>query len=183
MKPSDTRLQHARVWSAAKLLQRGIAIVARFLAFLHPRGAAGQIVFARVSKTLNLHLWCEISRSFPPGLSHCIVAHFHVSIAWLLYITHSSSFLFTLSHSPTFWLYLCVSPPLPLFSPLFCVLQVLPLSIVFVGMVVFNNLTLKYLGVAFYNVGRSLTTVFNVVSVSNSTYTLHGVLSWNVAVR
>ena len=42
--------------------------------------------------------------------------------------------------------------------------QVLPLSVVFVGMVVFNNLTLKYLGVAFYNVGRSLTTVFNVVS-------------------
>ena len=40
----------------------------------------------------------------------------------------------------------------------------LPLSIVFVGMVVFNNLTLKYLGIAFYNVGRSLTTVFNVVS-------------------
>ena len=42
-------------------------------------------------------------------------------------------------------------------------LQVLPLSIVFVGMITFNNLTLKYLGVAFYNVGRSLTTVFNVV--------------------
>lgn len=41
--------------------------------------------------------------------------------------------------------------------------QVLPLSIVFVGMIVFNNLTLKFLGVAFYNVGRSLTTVFNVV--------------------
>ena len=44
--------------------------------------------------------------------------------------------------------------------------QVLPVSLVFVGMIVFNNLTLKYLGVAFYNVGRSLTTVFNVVSVS-----------------
>ena len=42
-------------------------------------------------------------------------------------------------------------------------LAVLPLSIVFVGMIVFNNLTLKFLGVAFYNVGRSLTTVFNVV--------------------
>ena len=42
--------------------------------------------------------------------------------------------------------------------------QVLPLSIVFVGMITFNNLTLKFLGVAFYNVGRSLTTVFNVVS-------------------
>lgn len=42
--------------------------------------------------------------------------------------------------------------------------QVLPVSVVFVGMITFNNLTLKYLGVAFYNVGRSLTTVFNVVS-------------------
>ena len=41
MKPSDTRLQHARVWSAAKLLQRGNAIVTRLLAFLHPRGTAG----------------------------------------------------------------------------------------------------------------------------------------------
>ncbi|CAI8049421.1 GDP-fucose transporter 1 [Geodia barretti] len=30
-------------------------------------------------------------------------------------------------------------------------------------MITFNNLTLKFLGVAFYNVGRSLTTVFNVV--------------------
>ena len=42
-------------------------------------------------------------------------------------------------------------------------LQVLPLSVIFVSMITFNNLTLKYLGVAFYNVGRSLTTVFNVV--------------------
>ena len=47
-------------------------------------------------------------------------------------------------------------------------MQVLPLSVVFVGMIVFNNLTLKYLGVAFYNVGRSLTTVFNVVSATCS---------------
>ena len=39
----------------------------------------------------------------------------------------------------------------------------MPLSVIFVGMITFNNLTLKYLGVAFYNVGRSLTTVFNVV--------------------
>ena len=45
-----------------------------------------------------------------------------------------------------------------------CLLQVMPLSIVFVSMITFNNLTLKFLGVAFYNVGRSLTTVFNVVS-------------------
>ncbi|XP_078271680.1 GDP-fucose transporter 1 [Rhinoraja longicauda] len=41
--------------------------------------------------------------------------------------------------------------------------EVLPLSIVFIGMITFNNLCLKYVGVAFYNVGRSLTTVFNVL--------------------
>ncbi|XP_013068827.2 GDP-fucose transporter 1-like [Biomphalaria glabrata] len=39
----------------------------------------------------------------------------------------------------------------------------LPLSIIFVCMITFNNLCLKYIGVAFYFVGRSLTTVFNVV--------------------
>ena len=39
----------------------------------------------------------------------------------------------------------------------------LPLSLVFVGMIAFNNLALKFVGVAFYNVGRSLTTIFNVV--------------------
>lgn len=39
----------------------------------------------------------------------------------------------------------------------------LPLSVVFVCMIMFNNLCLKNVGVAFYNVGRSLTTVFNVV--------------------
>uniref|UniRef100_K9IJV7 Putative gdp-fucose transporter n=1 Tax=Desmodus rotundus TaxID=9430 RepID=K9IJV7_DESRO len=41
--------------------------------------------------------------------------------------------------------------------------SVLPLSMVFIGMITFNNLCLKYVGVAFYNVGRSLTTVFNVL--------------------
>ncbi|XP_062917746.1 GDP-fucose transporter 1 [Mobula hypostoma] len=41
--------------------------------------------------------------------------------------------------------------------------EVLPLSVVFIGMITFNNLCLKYVGVAFYNVGRSLTTVFNVL--------------------
>lgn len=41
--------------------------------------------------------------------------------------------------------------------------SVLPLSVVFIGMISFNNLCLKYVGVAFYNVGRSLTTVFNVL--------------------
>ncbi|VDM66894.1 unnamed protein product [Strongylus vulgaris] len=42
--------------------------------------------------------------------------------------------------------------------------EVLPLSIVFVAMISFNNLCLKYVGVSFYYVGRCLTTVFNVVS-------------------
>ncbi|XP_076970618.1 GDP-fucose transporter 1 isoform X2 [Tamandua tetradactyla] len=41
--------------------------------------------------------------------------------------------------------------------------SVLPLSVVFIGMITFNNLCLKYVGVPFYNVGRSLTTVFNVL--------------------
>ncbi|CAH1783742.1 unnamed protein product [Owenia fusiformis] len=41
--------------------------------------------------------------------------------------------------------------------------EVLPLSIVFVAMISFNNLCLKHVGVAFYYVGRSLTTVFNVI--------------------
>ena len=31
-------------------------------------------------------------------------------------------------------------------------------------MITFNNLCLQHVGVSFYNVGRSLTTVFNVVS-------------------
>ncbi|XP_061466835.1 GDP-fucose transporter 1 isoform X2 [Rhineura floridana] len=41
--------------------------------------------------------------------------------------------------------------------------SVLPLSVVFIGMITFNNLCLKFVDVAFYNVGRSLTTVFNVL--------------------
>jgi len=40
--------------------------------------------------------------------------------------------------------------------------QVFPLSFVFVGMITFNNLCLKYVEVSFYNVARSLTIVFNV---------------------
>ena len=40
---------------------------------------------------------------------------------------------------------------------------VLPLSVIFVGMITFNNLCLKYVEVSFYNVARSLTIVFNVV--------------------
>ena len=38
-----------------------------------------------------------------------------------------------------------------------------PLSVVFASMITFNNLCLKYVTVAFYNIGRSLTTVFNVL--------------------
>lgn len=41
--------------------------------------------------------------------------------------------------------------------------KVLPLSILFIGTIAFNNLSLKYVDVAFYYIGRSLTTVFNVV--------------------
>lgn len=42
-------------------------------------------------------------------------------------------------------------------------LQILPLSVVFIAMIAFNNLCLKHVGVAFYTVGRSLSTVFNVL--------------------
>ncbi|MEJ1283105.1 hypothetical protein NN561_014072 [Cricetulus griseus] len=38
----------------------------------------------------------------------------------------------------------------------------LPLSVVFIGIISFDNHCLKYVGVAFYKVGRSLSTVFNV---------------------
>lgn len=41
--------------------------------------------------------------------------------------------------------------------------KILPLSFIFVGMITFNNLCLKYVEVSFYNVARSLTIVFNVV--------------------
>lgn len=40
--------------------------------------------------------------------------------------------------------------------------RVFPLSLVFVGMITFNNLCLKWVAVSFYNVARSLTIVFNV---------------------
>lgn len=40
---------------------------------------------------------------------------------------------------------------------------ILPLTVVFIGMIVFNNLCLKYVEVSFYQVARSLTIVFNVV--------------------
>ena len=40
--------------------------------------------------------------------------------------------------------------------------RIFPLSLVFVGMITFNNLCLKWVEVSFYNVARSLTIVFNV---------------------
>ena len=39
----------------------------------------------------------------------------------------------------------------------------MPLSIVFVLMITFNNLCLKKVGISFYYISRSLTTVFNVI--------------------
>ncbi len=41
--------------------------------------------------------------------------------------------------------------------------QIFPLSVVFVGMITFNNACLKYVEVSYYNVARSLTIVFNVI--------------------
>ena len=41
-------------------------------------------------------------------------------------------------------------------------MSVLPLSLIFVGMITFNNLCLQYVEVSFYNVARSLTIVFSV---------------------
>ena len=42
-------------------------------------------------------------------------------------------------------------------------MKVLPLSLIFVGMITFNNLCLQYVEVSFYNVARSLSIVFNVI--------------------
>eukprot|EP00527_Entomoneis_sp_CCMP2396_P008186 CAMPEP_0198140524 /NCGR_PEP_ID=MMETSP1443-20131203/3664_1 /TAXON_ID=186043 /ORGANISM="Entomoneis sp., Strain CCMP2396" /LENGTH=364 /DNA_ID=CAMNT_0043802973 /DNA_START=122 /DNA_END=1217 /DNA_ORIENTATION=- len=44
--------------------------------------------------------------------------------------------------------------------------KVFPLSLIFVGMITFNNLCLKWVEVSFYNVARSLTIVFNVIFTS-----------------
>jgi len=41
--------------------------------------------------------------------------------------------------------------------------RVFPLSVIFVCMITFNNLCLKYVEVSFYNVARSMTIVFNVM--------------------
>lgn len=44
----------------------------------------------------------------------------------------------------------------------YIIFQVLPVSIMFTCMIATNNLCLKYVSVAFYYIGRSLTTIFNV---------------------
>jgi GDP-fucose transporter C1 len=41
--------------------------------------------------------------------------------------------------------------------------QIFPLTLIFVGMITFNNLCLQLVEVSFYNVARSLTIVFNVI--------------------
>lgn len=41
-------------------------------------------------------------------------------------------------------------------------LRIFPLSLIFVGMITFNNLCLTFVQVSFYNVARSLTIVFNI---------------------
>lgn len=51
----------------------------------------------------------------------------------------------------------------PIFIRISVIRQIVPLAIVFVAMISFNNLCLQNVGVAFYFVGRSLTTVFNVL--------------------
>nr|DBA17506.1 TPA: hypothetical protein GDO54_002939 [Pyxicephalus adspersus] len=61
--------------------------------------------------------------------------------------------------------------------------SVLPLSLVFIGMITFNNLCLKNLGVAFYTVGRCLSTVFNVLLsyvLLKQTTSLYALLSCGV---
>lgn len=42
-------------------------------------------------------------------------------------------------------------------------LQAMPIAILFTSMISTNNLCLKYVPVSFYYIGRSLTTVFNVI--------------------
>ena len=51
--------------------------------------------------------------------------------------------------------------------------KVLPLSLIFVGMIAFNNICLQYVAVSFYNVARSLSIVFNVFF----TYLILGIIT------
>jgi len=97
---------------------------------------------------LNKHLLSGMSFHAPlfVTFSQCVVAVVFCFVVGSLRSTHS-----LLSSFPTFSYDLGMA------------LKILPLSLVFVGMITFNNLCLQYVGVAFYNVGRSLTTVFNVL--------------------
>merc|ERR1719461_1106473 len=52
--------------------------------------------------------------------------------------------------------------------------KILPLTVVFLGMIVFNNLCIKYVEVSFYYIARSLTIIFNIVLTY---YILHKVTS------
>jgi len=52
--------------------------------------------------------------------------------------------------------------------------KILPLTVVFIGMIVFNNLCIKYVEVSFYYIARSLTIIFNIVMTY---YILHKVTS------
>eukprot|EP00823_Brevimastigomonas_motovehiculus_P007267 TRINITY_DN6282_c0_g1_i1.p1 TRINITY_DN6282_c0_g1~~TRINITY_DN6282_c0_g1_i1.p1 ORF type:complete len:339 (-),score=39.41 TRINITY_DN6282_c0_g1_i1:102-1118(-) len=45
-------------------------------------------------------------------------------------------------------------------------IEVLPLTLLFLGMISFNNLCLKYVEVTFYQVARALTIVFNIIITS-----------------
>jgi GDP-fucose transporter C1 len=56
--------------------------------------------------------------------------------------------------------------------------KVMPLTIVFLGMIVFNNLCLKFVEVSFYQVARSLTIVFNIIL----TYLILGKKTNNIAI-
>lgn len=56
------------------------------------------------------------------------------------------------------YFYFCLN-----FVSLVFVFQVAPVSILFTAMIAMNNLCLKYVSIAFYYIGRSLTTIFNVL--------------------
>eukprot|EP00455_Lapot_gusevi_P007560 TRINITY_DN13219_c0_g2_i5.p1 TRINITY_DN13219_c0_g2~~TRINITY_DN13219_c0_g2_i5.p1 ORF type:complete len:335 (-),score=72.35 TRINITY_DN13219_c0_g2_i5:192-1196(-) len=66
--------------------------------------------------------------------------------------------LSTLSQKYGFWTFL---PPWQ--YNLRTAYRILPLTIVFILMIMFNNLCLKYVEVTFYQVARSLTIIFNIV--------------------
>eukprot|EP00048_Salpingoeca_helianthica_P023493 m.24731 g.24731 ORF g.24731 m.24731 type:complete len:330 (+) comp8747_c0_seq1:43-1032(+) len=97
---------------------------------------------------LNKHLLSGVSFTAPLFVTwlQCVVA-----VVFCFIVGHLRQTTSLLSSFPAFEYNIALAT------------KILPLSLVFVGMITFNNLCLQYLGVAFYNVGRSLTTVFNVV--------------------